>query len=85
MLDWQTIAAALVVLAACAYVARRAWARLRSFRGLGGRGVAASCATGCGKCGDEGGAVTPTARPLVQIGRAKDAGRRAGRGEPLKR
>ena len=77
MIDWQTIAAALVILAACAYVARRAWARLRSFRASGGRGGAASCATGCGKCGDEGGAVTTPTKPLVQVARGKGARRRA--------
>ena len=76
MFDWQTIAAVLVVLAAVLYVARRAWARLRSMRAGAGGVAASACETGCGKCGDT--AATPT-RPLVQIGRAKGSeGRRAG-------
>jgi len=49
--DWQIIAVALVVACAAFYVARRALARLRSFRA--GARADASCATGCGKCGDE--------------------------------
>ncbi|HEV2765069.1 MAG TPA: hypothetical protein VGV38_18955 [Pyrinomonadaceae bacterium] len=76
MFDWQSIAAALVILAACAYVARRAWARLRSFRAAGG---GASCETGCGKCGDDELDALPktaTPKPLVQIGRAKQTRRR---------
>jgi hypothetical protein len=53
-LDWQTIAVALIVAGALVYVARRAFARLRSFRvNKGGGG---SCETGCGKCGDVGSA-----------------------------
>lgn len=69
--DWQTIAVALIVAGAFFYVARRGLARLRSFTAKGG----ASCATGCGKCGDE---VTPS-RPSnapVQISRARTAARR---------
>jgi hypothetical protein len=65
MLDWQSIAVALIVLCALAYTARRGLARLRSFR-AGGQGNAPACATGCGNCGDE----KETARPanaLVQI------------------
>ena len=69
MIDWQTIAAALVILAACAYVARRAWARLRSFRAAGGRGGAASCATGCGKCDDVGRAETTLENTICRISR----------------
>ena len=49
MLDWQTIAVALLILAACAYVGRRGLARLRSFRAGGADGAA--CSTGCGSCG----------------------------------
>lgn len=52
MFDWQAVVVALVVLAALLYTARRALARLRSFA-TGRRGADASCATGCGKCGDE--------------------------------
>ena len=67
--DWQTIAAALVVLAAAAYVARRAWARLRSMR------AGAKSAVDCGSCGEGDAKPRPTApQPtvLVQIGRARD-------------
>ncbi len=72
--DWQSIAVALVVLAAAAYVARRAWARLRSMR------AGAKSAVACGSCGDGGscgeGHAKPAARAtqatvLVQIGRAR--------------
>ncbi len=67
--DWQTIGAALVVLAALAYVARRGLARLRSFT-AGGSGAAASA--DCGSCpSDKTRAATTATRPtvLVQIGR----------------
>jgi hypothetical protein len=70
--DWQTLAVALIVACAFLYVARRALARLRSFRA----GAKADCATGCGKCGGES---APPARPanvLVQIGHSKNGGRR---------
>jgi len=66
--DWQTIAVALIVLAALIYTARRALARLRSFSTSGRGAAASSCATGCGKCGDDEEA--PAARPanvFVQI------------------
>jgi hypothetical protein len=68
--DWQAIAVALIILGALLYVARRALARLRSFRAS-----RAACATGCGRCGDE---ETPaqTAPPLIQI--AGPARRRDG-------
>lgn len=48
--DWQTIAVALIIAGAFFYVARRAFARLRSFRATKGGG--GSCETGCGKCGE---------------------------------
>jgi hypothetical protein len=69
--DWQTVAVALIVACAFLYVARRGLARLRSFTAKGG----ASCATGCGKCGDE---VTPSrpANTPVQISRVRAASRR---------
>lgn len=51
--DWQTGAVALIIAGALIYVARRAFARLRSFRVTKGGG---SCETGCGKCGDVGSA-----------------------------
>ena len=66
--DWQTIAVALVVACAAFYVARRALARLRSFRA----GAKADCATGCGKCGDEPVAAQPV-KVLVQINPSKRA------------
>ena len=73
--DWQTVAVALIVAGAFFYAARRALARLRSFRA--GPKAGAGCATGCGKCGDE---VAPSrpAGTLVQInpqrsGRRKSA------------
>ena len=49
--DWQTIAVALIILAALFYTGRRAWSRLRAFRTS--KGVAAPCETGCGSCGVE--------------------------------
>ncbi|HEX8337601.1 MAG TPA: FeoB-associated Cys-rich membrane protein [Pyrinomonadaceae bacterium] len=69
--DWQTIAVLIIIAGALLYVWRRALARLRSFRpGKGG----GSCETGCGTCGDVD---APLRRPseLVQVGRAKGAGR----------
>ena len=69
--DWQIIAVSLVIACAAFYVARRALARLRSFRA----GAKADCATGCGKCGDEPVAARPV-KVLVQIGPSKSAGRR---------
>lgn len=66
-MDWQTIAVALVVAAALLYVARRALARLRSFAKTGG--ASSSCATGCGKCGEETKAQTTAGPALVQISR----------------
>jgi hypothetical protein len=70
MPDWQTIAVALIILAACVYAARRGWARLRSFRAAGANTPA--CTTGCGSCGSgdsEADKTTPHANVLVQIGR----------------
>jgi hypothetical protein len=67
--DWQSIAAALVVLAAFLYVARRAWARLRSMR------AGAKSAADCGSCGGGGAEPRPTApraTALVQIGRTRN-------------
>ena len=66
--DWQSIAVALVVLAALAYVARRAWARLRSMR------AGAKSTLDCGSCGSGDAKPRPTApqaKVLVQIGRAR--------------
>ena len=65
-LDWQAIAVALVVAGAFLYVARRALARLRSFRMKGG----GSCATGCGNCGDVD-APLRRSNVLTGIGRTK--------------
>ena len=58
--DWQTIAVALIILAALFYVGRRAWSRLRAFRAS--KGVAAPCETGCGSCGEQ----KPKAAPNTQ-------------------
>jgi hypothetical protein len=78
--DWQMIVVWLIITAALAYVGRRGWSRLRSFRAGGkGQNSAASCASGCGSCGDERPqAATNAARTqnvLVQItnGRRRDA------------
>ena len=79
MLDWQAIAVALIVLAALCYTARRALARLRSFSTSGRGGAASSCATGCGKCGDDEEA--PAARPanaFVQISSTRSQPRSGG-------
>jgi hypothetical protein len=70
--DWQTVAVALIVAGALLYVARRALARLRSFRAPKGGGGA--CATGCGTCGDVDAPVRRTHAP-VGIGRSKTAAR----------
>ena len=66
MIDWQTTAVALIVLAALLYVARRGLARLRSFR------ASSSCATGCGKCGESEEQAKSAGSVLVQIKRARD-------------
>ncbi|MFN2481936.1 MAG: hypothetical protein ABR554_10760 [Pyrinomonadaceae bacterium] len=66
MFDWQSIAVALIILCALAYVGRRGLSRLRSFR-AGGKGGAAACATGCGGCGGETKEVTRPSTVLVQI------------------
>ena len=71
--DWQTIAVALVVAGAFLYVARRALKRLRSFRMKGG----ASCATGCGNCGDvdaplrQSNVLTSVGRPKAGVGKRR--------------
>jgi hypothetical protein len=59
--DWQTIAVALIILAALLYTGRRAWSRLRAFRAS--KGVSAPCETGCGSCGPE---QKPKAAPNTQ-------------------
>jgi hypothetical protein len=69
MIDWQTIAVVLIILAACLYVGRHALMRLRSFR-AGGKGVDSSCATGCGGCGANESKPAAPANALVQIRRA---------------
>jgi hypothetical protein len=71
--DWQTIAVALVIAGAFLYVARRALKRLRSF----GKKGDASCATGCGNCGDVD-APLRQSNVLTSIGRTKaGAGKRS--------
>jgi hypothetical protein len=70
--DWQTIAVVLIIAAASLYVARRALARLRSFRTKGGAG----CSTGCGNCGEVDAPLRQT-NVLAQLSRTKGgAGRR---------
>lgn len=66
--DWQSVAVAIIVAGALLYVARRALARLRSFRVTKGGG--SSCATGCGTCGDVDAPVRQTNTP-VKLGRSK--------------
>jgi len=72
MFDWQTAVVALVVAAALLYVARRGLARLRSFVTTGSGG-GASCATGCGKCGEETKTQAAAGPVLVQIKRPSDS------------
>ncbi|HYG81809.1 MAG TPA: FeoB-associated Cys-rich membrane protein [Pyrinomonadaceae bacterium] len=68
--DWQTIAVALIVLAALVYVGRRAWSRLRAFRAA--KNVSAPCETGCGTCGDDQKPKPATTRTVfVEISRIK--------------
>jgi hypothetical protein len=63
-MEWQTIIAALIVLAACAYVGRRGWLRLRSL--VSTKSPAdTSCGTGCGGCG--AGEKMPKKQTLYQI------------------
>jgi hypothetical protein len=75
-IDWQTVAVALIVLAAAGYFARRALARLRSF-GAGSKAAAPAC----GNCeqNDKPRAPAPNAAVLVQIAPAKNATRGRGR------
>ncbi|HEY0100406.1 MAG TPA: FeoB-associated Cys-rich membrane protein [Pyrinomonadaceae bacterium] len=78
--DWQTIAVWLIIFAAFAYVGRRGWGRLRSF-GASGRAQGASCATGCGSCGDEQTtkAHSATAKPQNVLVQITNAGRETRR------
>ncbi len=69
--DWQTFAVALIVAGAFLYVARRALARLRSFRAPKGGGA---CSTGCGNCGEADAPLRRTDAP-VRLGRSKVAAR----------
>ncbi len=77
MFDWQTITVALIVLCAAAYVVRRGWSRLRSFRATDNGNNENSCATGCGGCGSDKPPVEPgaPAKILVQISRPGSAAR----------
>jgi len=72
MFDWQTITVALIVLCAAAYVVRRGWSRLRSFRATDNGNNENSCATGCGGCGSDKPRVAPSvpAHVFVQINRS---------------
>jgi hypothetical protein len=51
-MDWQSIIVALSVLAALAFVGRRAWMRLQSVV-RARAGVTSSCAGACGGCASE--------------------------------
>jgi hypothetical protein len=68
--DWQTIAVALIIAAAFLYVARRGFARLRSFST---KKSAGSCATGCGNCGEVD-APLRQSNTLIQLSQSKGAG-----------
>jgi hypothetical protein len=62
MTDWQTIVVVLIILAACFFVARRGWFRLRAMNAEDG-----SCETGCGKCETSSTATKSNKKSLVQI------------------
>lgn len=68
MFDWQTIVAALIILAALIYTGRLAWLRLRSLRK--GKGASA-CETGCGSCGTAPKPVGTKRTVFVEISRNK--------------
>jgi hypothetical protein len=73
--DWQIVAVWLIILAALAYVGRRGWARLRSFR-AGGKGEAASsCVSGCGSCGDAQTTAATATRPQIGLVQITNGGR----------
>jgi len=75
MWDWQTVAVWLIILAALAYVARRGWMRLHSFRASGK--AETPCASGCGSCGTEKmTARTLATQVLVQLNRSHSATKR---------
>jgi hypothetical protein len=75
MIDWQTIAVALIILAASLYAGRRVWQQLRAFRAK--RADEASCATGCGSCGSDQQPKANTPRTVfVEISRTRSAPRR---------
>ena len=79
--DWQTVAVWLIIVAALAYVGRRAFGRVRSFR-AGGKAQAASCASGCGSCGGERPTAATITRPqdvLVQITNTEGTAQRQGK------
>ncbi|HEX8136186.1 MAG TPA: FeoB-associated Cys-rich membrane protein [Pyrinomonadaceae bacterium] len=69
MTDWQNILVGLIVLAAVAYVSRRALTRLRAFRSS--RSNSAPCDTGCGSCGESQKPSTTPRTVFVEIGRSK--------------
>jgi hypothetical protein len=73
MFDWQTIAVALIIMAALIYTGRRAWSRLRSFKARrGGALPSSSCETGCGTCGSEQKPKPATQRTVfVEISRSR--------------
>ncbi|HMF55369.1 MAG TPA: hypothetical protein VK619_03330 [Pyrinomonadaceae bacterium] len=66
MLDWQTIAVALIIIAALLYVGRRGLKRLRSFS-ANKNSAASSCAVGCGNCNDDEQKVKVGTKRVVNI------------------
>lgn len=79
MLNWQNILVALIVFGAVAYVARRGFQRLRSFRAGKGDSASSLCATGCGSCGESQKPSTTPRTVFVEIGRSKTLPRRTTR------
>jgi hypothetical protein len=75
MIDWQTIAVALIIMAALIYTGRRVWSHLRSFQAK--RAGDAACATGCSSCGSDQKPKPAMPRTaLVEISRARSTPRR---------
>lgn len=74
LFDWQTVAVALVVLAATLYLARMVLRRARSMRaGADGASTGSDC-SGCGSSKVK--STAPAPKVLVQIGRAQTPPRR---------
>ncbi|MBA3442801.1 MAG: FeoB-associated Cys-rich membrane protein [Pyrinomonadaceae bacterium] len=76
MIDWQTIAVMLIVFGAAAYVALRAYNRLRSFLSTKS---GSSCASGCGGCSEHRIQSPQAPKVLLQIDRSSAVPRRSAR------